>query len=320
VHDRHEDGSPFPRSECVVDAAALNRQWISGQENVFIRPDGAFYNVVCNLAPVINDGVYLGSVLDVRDITVEKQAELALRESDEQLRAAARLKDEFLGLVSHELRTPISTILGNGLLLSRNWRAIAEDDRTQALSDIASEAEKLQEIIENLLLITRMEAGYLESEPLALERLIEDSIADFHRMHPERHLSFTAATPIPPVMGQPTLVPLVMRNLLSNADKYSPAGAPIELSLRYDAESGCVEASVRDYGIGLDPADTETVFEPFFRSTRSQKYAKGMGLGLAVCKRVTEAQGGRIWVEPQADTGLRFVLQMRPVEVLELME
>ena len=191
-------------------------------------------------------------MLDVRDVTVEKQAELALRESEEQLRVAAELKDEFLGLVSHELRTPISTILGNGLLLVRQWAMIPQDDRQQALSDIASEAEKLQEIIENLLLITRMEAGSLDSDPLAMERLIEESIEDFRRMHPDRLLSFAPSAGLPPALGEPTLVPLIMRNLLSNADKYSPADKPIEVSLRFDQESDSLEVAVRDYGIGLD--------------------------------------------------------------------
>jgi len=320
VHDKREDGTPYPRSECVVDEAARTQQGVTGQENVFILPDGTFYNVVCNLAPVVSDGVWMGSVLDVRDVTVERQAEMALRESEEQLRAAAQLKDEFLGLVSHELRTPISTILGNGLLLERNWARIAQDDRQQALSDISSEAGKLQEIIENLLLITRMEAGHLDSEPLAMQRLIEDSIADFRRMHPNRRLSFVPADGLPPALGEPALVPLIMRNLLSNADKYSPADRPIEVSLRFDNESDSLEVAVRDHGIGLETSDLGAVFEPFFRTQRSRKYAKGMGLGLAVCKRVTEAQGGRIWVEPQEDAGLRFVFQLRAIREPELLD
>jgi PAS domain S-box-containing protein len=317
VHGMHTDGTVFDRADCPIDKAARELQELTGHEDVFVRPDGSFYNVVCNVAPLYKDGKRLGCVLDVRDVTIEKQAELALRESAEQLRAAAQLKDEFLGLVSHELRTPISTILGNGLLLVRNWGAIPQDDRQQALSDIASEAGKLQEIIENLLLITRMEAGHLDSEPLAMERLVEESIDDFRRMHPSRQLSFTTTEGLWPALGEPTLVPLIMRNLLSNADKYSPADKPIEVSLRFDDDSQSLEVAVRDYGIGLEPADLETVFEPFFRSKRSRTYAKGMGLGLAVCKRVTEAQGGRIWVESQKDVGSRFVFQLKAICGLE---
>jgi len=169
-------------------------------------------------------------------------------------------------------------------------------------------------------MITRMEAGSLDSEPLAMQRLIEESIEDFRRMHPDRQLSFEAARGLPPALGEPTLVPLIMGNLLSNADKYSPADKPIEVSLRFDNESDALEVSVRDYGIGIEASDLDAVFEPFFRSTRSRKYAKGMGLGLAVCKRVTEAQGGRIWVEPQPDAGLRFVFHLKVVREPELAE
>jgi signal transduction histidine kinase len=103
-----------------------------------------------------------------------------------------------------------------------------------------------------------------------------------------------------------------MRNLLSNADKYSPPETPIDVSLRFDDATRCIEVAVRDYGIGLGNEDKETIFEPFYRSKRSRAYAKGMGLGLAVCRRVTEALGGRIWVE-QPGEGSRFVFQLKAV-------
>ena len=152
---------------------------------------------------------------------------------------------------------------------------------------------------------------------MTMQRLVEESIADFQRLHSGRHVSFTSSEGLWPALGEPTLVPLIMRNLLSNADKYSPADKPIEVSLRFDDESQSLEVAVRDYGIGVQTADLDAVFEPFFRSNRSRTYAKGMGLGLAVCKRVTEAQGGRIWAESQPGEGSRFVFQLKAICGLE---
>src|SRR5262249_51533580 len=127
--------------------------------------------------------------------------------------------------------TPISTIYGNGLLLMRRGDQLRPDDRAQALEDIVGEAGKLQEIIENLLLLTRLEGGQLDLEPIALQFAIADDIREFAKQQAGRAITFEAEDDIPIAQGQRTLIDLVLRNLLSNAAKYSPHDAPIEVRL-----------------------------------------------------------------------------------------
>jgi two-component system osmolarity sensor histidine kinase EnvZ len=103
----------------------------------------------------------------------------------------------------------------------------------------------------------------------------------------------------------------VLENLISNAAKYSKDDAPIEVSLRTN-ESGSAEVLVRDHGIGLNESDLESVFTPFFRSDRAKTLAKGMGLGLAVCKRLIEAQNGRVWAVRRPEGGCDFFFTLSP--------
>jgi PAS domain S-box-containing protein len=242
------------------------------------------------------------------DITERKLAEDAAREAIEQSMA---LKDQFLGLVSHELRTPITTILGNALLLLRRNGNLAEDSKKQALRDVATEAERLQRIIENLLLLTRVDvAEQVETEPLRLQPLIAQAVEVFQRRNTRREISVTSDQDVPIVVGQAAFLALVLDNLITNADKYSAPDAPIEIVVRAGADD--VEVAVRDHGIGLDEDDVDKVFSPFYRSSRGRNQAKGIGLGLAVCKRVMEAQGGSIHVVNRPEGGCDFIFTLRP--------
>jgi two-component system sensor histidine kinase KdpD len=101
----------------------------------------------------------------------------------------------------------------------------------------------------------------------------------------------------------------VLENLITNADKYSPPEAPIEISVHPSGED--VAVCVRDYGIGIDDAETEQVFTPFYRSARAKAQAKGIGLGLAVCRRVMEAQGGSIRAAARPEGGSDFVFSIK---------
>jgi len=304
LHYRHPDGRPFPRSECPIETANDRSQRIIGQEDVFVRPDGTSYNVLCNVAPIVREGAIAGAILDLRDATEEKKTEEAIRQS-------MAFKDQFLGLVSHELRTPIATIVGNALLLLRRGEALAADDKQQSLLDLADESKKLQRIIENLLLLARVDVGeQLDAEPLLLRPLIAQAVDSFQRREPQRSISVMPEGEVPIALGQAESLLLVLDNLISNAHKYSPPDAPIEIRIRANGSED-VEVCVRDYGMGLDQDETEAVFTPFYRSAKAKTHAKGIGLGLAVCKRVIEAQGGsiRAWARPEGGCDFVFSLQ-----------
>jgi PAS domain S-box-containing protein len=247
----------------------------------FHKADGSVTWVRGAAKPLVGtDGRVEGYIRTSTDITDLKQT--------------GELKDQFLSLVSHELMTPIATVLGNGLLLLKRGDSLTDDDKRRALADVVSESQRLQRIVENLLFLTRMEAHQeIEFEPLILGLVATEAAEAFAHRNPDRRISLEIEDGVPFALGQTTLVALVLENLISNADKYSQPDAPIEVFVRQN-ERGEPEICVRDYGIGIEEAELENLFMPFYRSQKAKNRAKGMGLGLAVSKRVVAAQGGSI--------------------------
>lgn len=272
-------------------------------ETVRQRKDGSLLDISLTVSPIRDrNGVVVGASKIARDITERKRAEAVLQES-------MALKNQFLSLVSHELRTPIAVIVGNGHLLQRRGESLSADDRQQALTDLTFEAERLQRIIENLLILTRAEAQRdFDLEFVQLERLAEAAVQAFRRRHPSRQVLFQADGPLPTVIGESTITTMVLDNLLSNADKYSPADQAIEVAL--EACEGSVAVHVRDRGIGLTEVDLKSIFDPFYRSPEARQRAGGMGLGLAVCRKVIEVQGGAISGQPRPGGGADFCFSL----------
>ncbi|MEX0750815.1 MAG: ATP-binding protein, partial [Dehalococcoidia bacterium] len=220
----------------------------------------------------------------------------------EDLREANEAKDEFLGLVSHELRTPITTIFGNAQVLRRRDRELDEDSKRTAIGDIEQEADRLHRIVENMLTLARIETGQeLVTEPVLLRR-VAHRLADAHMLRfPRRRVNVEGSDRLSAAMAEPTYLEQVIRNLLSNAEKYSPADEPIDISI--ESRDGYVLVSVLDRGEGIDPDEVEDLFSAFYRSRRTSGQASGVGMGLAVCKRLVEAQSGYVWAQPREGGG-----------------
>lgn len=221
------------------------------------------------------------------------------------LTKANAIKDELLGLVSHELRTPLTTILGMTEVLRR--RLASDVIASGALEDIAAETDRLTRLIENMLVLARVEdaekGDKVSVEPVLLQRVLPRQAGDARRRHPSREIVLDMTASLPPVLAQPTYVDQIVYNLITNATKYSRPGTPIEVEAHQMADT--VEIVVRDRGEPMDPAELELFFEPFFRSSRA-RYVSGAGLGLTVCRRLVEAQSGRIWARQRDGGGLEI--------------
>jgi len=251
---------------------------------------------------------YLAKPFSARELRARVRTHLALanarREREESLQAVAALKDQFLSLVSHEMRTPLATIYGTSRLLRDRIGLISSADRDELLVDVVNESAKLNRIIENLLLMTRVNAEGLALEPVAVEELVGTAAETFHGRYRDRTLHAEIDSPLAPVEGNATYIELVLDNLLSNAAKYSSPEAPIELVAINSDNS--VEVRVLDRGIGLAEEEIDNLFVPFYRSAAAAQTASGVGVGLTVCKRVIEAQGGTIWARPREGGGSEF--------------
>jgi signal transduction histidine kinase len=231
----------------------------------------------------------------------------------EDLRKAHQIKDEFLGMVSHELRTPLTTIYGNARILNRASLMLADDDRKQAMQDIESEAERLQQIIENLLVLARFERdGLAPGSGFEVRERVEEILSDFRRRRPTRSITLRfvksgiddtwyGRKPADlHIAASEVYLEIVLKNLLSNADKYSPPGAPIDVLVETVREK--VWFTILDRGKGLPPDDLSRIFEPFDRGSYTG-HTEGLGIGLAVCKRIVSALGGAIQATPRRDGG-----------------
>ena len=221
-----------------------------------------------------------------------------------ELRRANEAKDEFLGMVSHELRTSVTTIYGGANLLLSRASELDDETRISVLTDIRHESEQLVRMVRDMLLLARTELGQeIATEPVLIQRLIDRLIALRAVSNPRRRITLQADAELAPVVAEPAFLEQVLRNLLDNAEKYSPADTPVEIHVqRLDDE---VVVCVADRGVGVPQDELEMIFDRFYRSTQSARSARGMGIGLSVCKRLVEAQGGRIWAEQREEGGLR---------------
>ena len=218
-------------------------------------------------------------------------------------RHANELRDAFIGVVSHELRTPITTIYGLSKMLRQRGDALDPEVRTRAIEDVEAEADRLHRLVEDLLVLSRAERGSvaIEGEPLGVARILRRVAEAEVGRFSGRRLELEIADDLPLAVGEETYVEQVVRNLVSNADKYSEPPAPIRVVAAWDGAE--IAIRVLDEGIGFDDDEAGRAFELFFRSPSASKVASGAGIGLFVCRQLVEAMGGRIWVAPRAEGG-----------------
>jgi PAS domain S-box-containing protein len=241
-----------------------------------------------------------------RDITDRKRAE----EERDALIAAERergvLRDAFIGVVSHELRTPITTIYGGVKLLSRAGGMQHGVDRAEVIADIEAETDRLGRLVEDLLVLSRAERGHIEieSEPIKVALVAARALRSEASRWPAINFTMPEPNGLPLASGDETAIEQVIRNLLSNAAKYSPDGTTVTLWLEGD-EHG-VNVRVLDEGRGLTPDEADRLFELFFRSADATRTAPGAGIGLFVVRRLVEAMGGRAWASPRPEGGSEF--------------
>ncbi|HTK44416.1 MAG TPA: ATP-binding protein [Patescibacteria group bacterium] len=300
------DGTPMAHEECPMAIALREGRELRGVEAIAERPDGS--RVAFTPYPTVlrdPDGTVVGAVNVLVDVTDRVRMEDSLRATAEALRASNAVKDEFLGLVSHELRTPVTTIFGNARLLRDKGGRLSADDRDSMITDIASEAERLLGVVENLLLLTKLESGiHPDPEPQVLAHVVRIVLDSVQRRHRGRQIELIGEPRHLIVEADRPYLDLILENLVGNALKYSPPESPVEVTIgATDIEA---QVTVLDRGIGLQGTDSEQLFSAFYRSESARSHAAGLGIGLAACKRVVESLGGRVWARPRDGGGSEF--------------
>ncbi len=293
------------------------------RERINVHKDGSTFPVELISTPLHDEhGGYLGRVTVCEDISEQKQAELALlaahnelQQKNRELQEVNASKDKFFSIISHDLRSPLSVILGMTELLRENFEHYTPERAKEFLTRMYAAAERLHMLLENLLTWSRIQRGVMEYRPEDIDlRDIGEENRDLFLAKSEQKNIILANT-IPPrtiAFADYGMVSTVIRNLASNALKFTTEGDRIDISAsRSDTQ---VEVSVRDTGTGMSAEDLAKLFRiDVQHSNVGTAGERGTGLGLILCRELVERNGGTIWAESQLGEGttFRFTLPAR---------
>jgi signal transduction histidine kinase len=235
-----------------------------------------------------------------------------IAEKSRQLEAASRHKSEFLANMSHELRTPLNAIIGFSEVLAERMFGDVNDKQAEFLRDILESGQHLLSLINDILDLSKIEAGRMQLEPadFDLPSAIDNALILVRERASRRGI--TLGRTIDPrlglIRGDERKVKQVLLNLLSNALKFTPEGGRIDVGAGLHEQ--VAEVSVADTGIGIAPADQEAVFEEFRQAGPADKKAEGTGLGLALSRKFIQLHGGKIRVQSEVGRGSTFTFTL----------
>ncbi len=310
----------------------------TGLELYARRSDGSEFAVDVTLSPYDSEGADR-VICVVRDVTERKRAEEQIQMLNQHLEQRTaelvatnkelelrnrevervnRLKDEFLASMSHELRTPLNSIIGFSDLLAEQGAANFNPKQKRFLGHIQQGSRHLLELINDILDLSKIEAGRLELkyEDFEISHAVAEVVATVRPIATAKNIQFDSAVPEGLFLYADRLrFKQVLYNLLSNALKFTASGGRV--SIAGSASDGSVRFCVADTGIGIPAGEQEAIFESFHQvGTTTKGVREGTGLGLAITKRLIEQHGGAIWVESDLGKGSRFFFTL-PVRVMD---
>jgi two-component system, NtrC family, sensor kinase len=248
------------------------------------------------------------SALAIQNARLYREIEVKSRE----IEVASRHKSEFLANMSHELRTPLNAIIGFSEVLSERMFGEINEKQAEYVADILESGQHLLSLINDILDLSKIEAGRMELEltEFELPTAIENALTLVKERAHRRAIVLACAVDerVGIMRGDERKVKQVLLNLLSNALKFTPDGGQVDVRARM--HNGETEISVTDTGVGIAPEDQKTVFDEFRQVGTASKRVEGTGLGLAISRKFIELHGGRIWVKSQVGQGSTFTFTL----------
>jgi two-component system sensor histidine kinase KdpD len=307
----------------VVAAATYNLAFIPPVWTFKVDAGEDWVALVVFLTVALAVGLLIAAEADRRRSAEQREAELAALHEEVRAIAADRgrlageaarvavleeadeQRSALLRSVSHDLRTPLAAIRAVASDL-RDGTVYDDDTRTELLATVCDEAERLDRLVANLLSLSRIEAGALRPDLQAVpfDELVADRVRRLARMFRQVRVDVGLPPDRPLVDGDYSQLDQLLTNLLENAARHAPQGSTVRVDGR--RRDGMLEVRVSDEGAGVPDWETEHIFEPFRRGEGSAS----SGVGLAICRAIAEAHGGRIWVERTSGGGATFVVTL----------
>jgi len=303
VEFRRMDGTVIPRDEVPFERALHTGETVRAEELVIVRPSGDQVTTLINTTPIHSDEEQLVAVVaTIQDITPLEELE--------------RLRTDFLGMVSHELRTPLTSIKGSAATVLGASSPLDPAEIRQFFHIIEEQADNMRDLINNLLDVSRIEAGTLSvvAEPTDVSAVIDQARNAFLSGGYRNSIEIDVTPSLPRVAVDGKRIVQVLHNLFSNASQYSREWSPIRVAAwLHDAH---VVVSVTDEGAGIASEHLPRLFTKFSRIDAGGVHRiGGYGLGLAICRGIVEAHGGRIWAESAGEGhGTQFIFTIPAVD------
>jgi PAS domain S-box-containing protein len=328
LHHSHPDGSHYPREDCPIYAAFQDGSVRRITNEVFWRKDGTSFPVEYISTPMHDEaGKLIGAVVTFRDITKRRWAEevlqrtneeleqkvqertAKLRQANHQLRELSEMRSRFVAMVCHEFRNPLNNIALSVSSLNRYDTQLSPEDKTSYLLNIKDNVERMTRMIDDILVIGKIEAKVLQvnPEPLDIVVFCQTLLEDREYRRPKAPVEFVCRSRQLIAHRDERLLRSILSNLLSNAMRYTPEPRAIRLKVARRQQQLILQ--VQDEGIGIPPEDKRHLFEPFHRG-RNVSNIPGTGLGLSIVKQFVDLQGGTIEVTSKVDKGTTFTVRL----------
>lgn len=328
MHHSHPDGSPYHREDCPIYQAFQDGSIHRVTHEVFWRKDGTSFPVEYISTPMRDESEQLiGAVITFRDITQRRWAEEVLRRTNEelehkveartaklrkanrQLRELNEMRSRFVSMVCHEFRNPLNNISLLVSSLNRYDGQLSLEQKTEYLEDVKTNVERMTQMIDDILVIGKIEAKVLNVQPQNIDivAFCHDLINEQEHLRRQQPIQLLYPEPSMVFYLDPQLLRSILSNLLSNAIRYTAADKEILLKLERQPDGIILE--VCDRGIGIPPEDRPHLFEPFHRG-RNVSNIPGTGLGLSIVKQFVELQKGSIQVSSQVEQGTTFTISL----------
>lgn len=302
--------------------AAIRSKQIFELAHRVLRADGSIGWMMTRAVPLLDArgelAEWFGTASDIteRVILEDQRAALLRREqlARQEAERSVTLQRLFLGSISHELRTPLASIKGYSSTLLATDVSFDQEDQRAFLEIIDTEADRLTELIDQLMDIVQIQAGAFRVtlEQTTLEDIIAEAMPQLQTLVSQHHLQVTLPQNLQPVWADRWRISQVLTNLVGNATKFSPPDTTIHVSALQLADA--VQVCISDEGSGIPQSEHALVFEVFYQVFNDRQRKPGSGLGLTICKALVEAHGGQIWIEdtPQPGTAIAFTLPIDP--------